>query len=222
VPPGSLAALSIIVETDAPRRAYDRHMSASDQRPFVSWHDDTEPTCGDPTSASTEGPIEGSPTRVLVVANLTATTPRLLDEVARRARDRPCEFTLLIPDATHRKAADWTLATALPLLERAAGTSVASRVGGPEPYTAVHDAMRDGGFDEVIVSTLPRRLSRWLRRDLVRRVESLGLPVTAIVPSEVAAANGHEVPSGKSMDDYTRDVMGPYKVLLPRKHRPRR
>jgi hypothetical protein len=46
----------------------------------------------------------------------------------------------------------------------------------------VRDAVRDGDFDEIVVSTLSKKTSKWLRRDLLRRVEGLGLPVTAVQP----------------------------------------
>jgi hypothetical protein len=132
-------------------------------------------------------------TRILVVANRTAATPRLLEAVRRRASESPCEFALLIPDVTDRKAADWTLETAVRLMQRAVGARVAGLVGGPDPFESVQNAVRQGDFDEIIVSTLPRRVSKWLRRDLIRRVEGLGLPVTAIVPGTARLSREEEL-----------------------------
>jgi hypothetical protein len=129
--------------------------------------------------------MESAPsTRVLVVANRTAATPRLLEAVGQRAREGPCDFVLLIPDVTDRTAADWTLETALRLMQQATRSRVEGLVGGPDPFESVQDTVRQGNFDEIIISTLPRRVSKWLRRDLIRRVAGLGLPVTAIVPGE--------------------------------------
>jgi hypothetical protein len=143
--------------------------------------------------------------RVLVVANRTASTSRLLDEVARRARTEPTEFTLLIPDVRNRKAADWTLDIALPLLRRAALRPVDHLVGGPDPFTAVKNAVDEHHFDEIIISTLHKQTSKWLRRDLIRRVEGLGIPVTAIVSRQKSIRDEIE-----DSDDVTRGIiMGP-------------
>jgi len=122
-------------------------------------------------------------TRVLIVANRTAATPRLIEAVRSRAKAGPCEFALLIPDVTDRKAADWTLETALRLLRPAARGKLEGLLGGPDAFDSVREAVQQGTFDEIIISTLPRRVSKWLRRDLIRRITALGLPVTAIVPT---------------------------------------
>ena len=122
-------------------------------------------------------------TRVLIVANRTASTPRLIEAVRRRAEAGPCHFALLIPDVSDRKTADWTLDTALRLLRPAARGHVDGLIGGADPFESVKHAVEEGDFDEIIVSTLPRRTSKWLRRDLIRRVKGLGLPVTAVVPA---------------------------------------
>jgi hypothetical protein len=127
------------------------------------------------------------PKRVLVVAHRTAATPRLLEEVRARARRSACSFTLLVPrpywDPDTDEAAA-TLELALPLLDEAAGGHVDGMVGDSDPFVAVQHAMEEVGFDEVIVSMLPARVSRWLHRDLPHRVEALGLPVTVVVAQQ--------------------------------------
>jgi len=120
--------------------------------------------------------------RTLVVANRTAATPLLLEEVERRARERPTTFALLIPDAGSTKHVDWTLERATELLAHAAGGPVDGLLGGAEPFESVKRALADGQYDDVLISTLPKRTSEWLRRDLPRRVQGLGVPVTVITP----------------------------------------
>lgn len=126
----------------------------------------------------------GASTRILVVANRTAAAQRLLDAVERRAAAGPCSFTLLVPDVAHHRDADWSLETGRRALGKAVGTAVAGLAGGPDPVSAVEGAVATGNYDEIIISTLPRGVSKWLRRDLVRRVQRLGLPVTAIIPGD--------------------------------------
>ncbi len=137
-----------------------------------------------------------TPVRVLVVAHKTAATQPLLDAVRERAQRGPSTFTLLVPNATHglHKVVDpedqgageaqAVIDHALPLLSEAAGSHVEAIVGDPDPGAAVQDAINLHGFDEVIISTLPTRLSRWLKLDLPRKVSGTGLPVTTVTPSE--------------------------------------
>jgi hypothetical protein len=123
------------------------------------------------------------PARILIVAYRTAATARLADHVRARASRDPCAFTLLVPrpywDPDTDEAAI-TLELALPVLEDAAGGPVEGVVGATDPYVAVRDELARGDYDEVIISTLPERVSRWLHRDLPHRVEQLNVPVTVV------------------------------------------
>jgi hypothetical protein len=136
-----------------------------------------------------------SDARVLVVANRTAATQTLIDAVRERAAKGGARFTLLVPNAAHglhrvidpedqsQTEAEQTLKEALPKLEEAAGSPVEGLVGDAEPLAAIQDAINLHGFDEIIISTLPTRMSRWLKLDLPSKAAGLGLPVTTVTPS---------------------------------------
>jgi hypothetical protein len=129
---------------------------------------------------------------VLIVARLTASSVELSQAVLRRAAD-PCGFTLLVPAEAHGlhrvvdpedhgvEEAKRRLADALPLLSRAAGSQVQGMIGSHDPLAAVQDALNLYGFDEVLLCTLPLRISRWLHIDLPRKVAALGVPLTTVV-----------------------------------------
>jgi hypothetical protein len=137
---------------------------------------------------------------VLVVANRTADSDELLAALTERARRDAVRFTLLVPATPHGVAwaADMHSGSAEAQTHmdhaverlRDAGLEVADgALGDPDPVAAVNDLLNAGRrFDEVIVSTLPKHVSRWLKLDLPSRVErSTGLPVTHVEASEEKA-----------------------------------
>jgi hypothetical protein len=140
--------------------------------------------------------------RTLIVANRTAQTPVLLQEIDRRASKRATAFTLLVPDTAGGRP-DWTLEEALKAIREAARgpeglrpVHVEGLVGGPDAFESVKRVIDEGDFHDVVISTLPRRLSQWLKKALPDRVEALGLPVTVI-----------------TAPDHDRDIV--MRVLLP-------
>jgi hypothetical protein len=133
---------------------------------------------------------------VLVMANRTAESPELLEALKERAAQGDAEFTLVIPSTPHgiSWAADMSAGegeaehhkTAFLDELRGEGLDVKdARVGDPDPLAAAQDAVNFGDFDEVIVSTLPLKLSKWLKLDMPSKVRAAtGLPVTHVVASD--------------------------------------
>ncbi len=129
--------------------------------------------------------------RVLVVANRTAESPELLAALQERAGRGPAKFHLVVPASPHGvswmtdmnsggEAAEHDLDGALSRL-RERGIDVDGEVGDPDPVAAVQDAANLNTYDEVIVSTLPKHVSKWLHLDLPSRAaHATGLPVTHV------------------------------------------
>jgi len=127
--------------------------------------------------------------QVLVVANQTAESDELLAALKVRSDEGPCEFTLLVPATPHGVswAADMFAGEheaeehlhAMVERLRSIGLPVKeAKIGDPDALAAVQDACNFGTYDEVIVSTLPLHVSKWLKLDLPHKVEhATGLPV---------------------------------------------
>ncbi len=148
---------------------------------------------------------------ILVVANVTAASPELVDALLTRSRHQPTSFTVIVPATPFgggRAAATEMLSTALARLAEA-GLEADGAVGAPDPIVAVTDAWDPKRYDEIIVSTLPSKVSKWLHAGLPERIGKLtGAPVSHVVsepprPAVSTTAPPHHEDSG----------MGPLSVL---------
>ena len=127
--------------------------------------------------------------RILVVANKTAESPELVEALKGKGTEH--QYVLVVPASggVLEKAADPDAArehtqphldAALEKL-RAEGFSIEGSVGDSDPIAAVQDAVNFGEFDEIVISTLPIRASKWLKLDLPSKAErASGLPVTHV------------------------------------------
>jgi hypothetical protein len=135
------------------------------------------------------------PHRILVVANQTACGDELLEVVRTRMRVGACRFTLLVPATPPHEHATWTEGEAHTIARRrmeealarfrAEGAEAEGVVGDGHPMRAIDDVMIEHTFDEIILSTLPSGMSRWLKLDLPHRVEQkFELPVTTVISAK--------------------------------------
>lgn len=140
------------------------------------------------------------PRRILVVANQTACGDELLDVVRQRLADGPCRFTMLVPATPPKEHVTWTEGDARSLAKRrladatermeSLGAEVDGVIGDASPLQAVDDVLIETPHDEIILSTLPVGLSRWLKMDLPHRMEQrFALPVTTLISARQPTGN---------------------------------
>ena len=136
----------------------------------------------------------------LVVAHRTLVEDHLLDHVRTLGAAGACRFHLVVP-VQHPRDHAWTdgevEAAARRRLDeglaafRTAGAEVTGEIGDANPVYAAGAALRaqpDTDWAGIVVSTLPRGVSRWLRLDVVSRLEyGFDLPVTHLVAARTPA-----------------------------------
>jgi nucleotide-binding universal stress UspA family protein len=134
----------------------------------------------------------------LIVANQTLTSQSLAEEITRRLADGPVRTHVVVPlspvggrltwdEVESRSQAQARLDEVLTRL-REMGAEADGEVGDRDPVMAVRDALRGREIDEVIVSTLPKGVSRWLGEDVPSRLrDSVPVPVTVVTQEEAGA-----------------------------------
>ena len=141
--------------------------------------------------------------RCLVVSHQTLGSPELLETIRNEFAAHPMTFHLLVPEfygsgltwneAEVRREAQQALDAAL-LRLAALGFPATGEVGeatrfgaGDNPVVAVEEVLRRDGhdaFDQIIISTLPARVSKWLHIDAPARIRrTTHLPVIEVEAS---------------------------------------
>lgn len=134
----------------------------------------------------------------LIVANQTLASPALSAEVARRLAKGPATFHVVVPltpivhrltwdEVESRRVAQERLDALLTNL-RSAGAQASGEIGDPDPVAAVRDALRSVEADEIILSTLPAGISRWLGQDVPSRLRgAVAQPVVVVTAAREEA-----------------------------------
>lgn len=138
--------------------------------------------------------------QILLVANRTACGEHVRTAIESRASEGPCEVMLLVPAVRPRRGWTWDeqaarrdarlrMAAAAATLRRS-GVDVSTVLGDFKPLDAIRDELRFHHYDEIIISTFPARISRWLRQDLPSRVAAeTAIPVTYIAADSMGEPN---------------------------------
>ena len=127
----------------------------------------------------------------LVVGNQTLDSPLLIAAIVDRTTGEPATFHVVVPATPVARALTWDEdeardvarerldAMLLRLHKRT--IEATGEIGAPDPIEAVEDALRGRDIDEILLSTLPPGISRWLGQDVPTRLKgSVLVPVVVL------------------------------------------
>jgi nucleotide-binding universal stress UspA family protein len=134
----------------------------------------------------------------LIVANQTLPGEDLAAELRQRIRASERLFYVVVPVTPVQRGATWDEAEATREAEerlraflesvRAQGAKADGEIGDRDPIQAVRDVLRNREVDEIVLSTLPAGISRWLQMDVPSRLErAVDVPVTVVTQESVPA-----------------------------------
>jgi hypothetical protein len=154
------------------------------------------------------------PLSVLVVAHATASSPELIEALTAKAGGGPesLRVTLLLPCKGVGPAAKTEARQALEdALSEYADHDIQAdgAVGDQDPLVAVAEIWDPLAFDEIVVSTLPGSMSKWLQSDLPHRIaRHTDAQVTHVISSTPQAPVQWE-----SAPPSQKPALGPLSVL---------
>jgi hypothetical protein len=137
----------------------------------------------------------------LVVGNQTLDSPELTEAIAERLAAGPSTFHVVVPATPVQRGLTWDedearaaaskrLSEALARLQ-GAGATVTGEIGHRDPIVATEDALRGREIDEILLSTLPTGISRWLGQDVPTRLKgSVLVPVTVVTTRRESVSAG--------------------------------
>jgi hypothetical protein len=136
----------------------------------------------------------------LVVGNQTLDSPLLAAAIAERTAGGPSTFHVVVPATPIRRGLTWDEDEARQVAQQrldamlgrlvVQGVEATGEIGAPDPIEAVEDAIRGREIDEILLSTLPSGISRWLGQDVPSRLKG-----SVTVPVSVLTEAGETVPS---------------------------
>jgi hypothetical protein len=137
----------------------------------------------------------------LVVGNQTLDSPELAEAIRERMASGPAKFHIVVPATPVQRGLTWdedeARVAAQDRLTAMIGrlvelnAEVTGEIGHRDPIEATEDALREREVDEVILSTLPPGISRWLGQDVPSRLKgSIMVPVSVVTTQRESVSTG--------------------------------